>query len=278
MTLNTILSTCARSQADDNYHRASKLLKEMKEGIYNGIMPDVISYNNVLAACRDPVQCFEVLQEIRLNRKFQRFNYIEPSPVTYTNAIKACGVPITLQRTFEPSEENTTPGNDVDVSFNEEIVQKIYNSALSEKKANYFVRSAYLHCIASFGNTRSIEEKLVSYKNDGILVYNALFRSLSVTGIKSIGRYDRSTRAMKIKLYYKHLKESRVLASDLTYRYLGNAIMSVDEGDQLDLVKYILSNSKGKLPEDFLDNCVRIFLEHENEEVGPCLLFYLHCF
>ena len=267
VTLNTVLSTCARSQGDNSYQRAKDLLFDMKEAKYGSISPDVISFNNVLAACHDPIQCLNLIEEMRMSRKFQRFNFIEPSPVTYTNAIKACAVHMRSQRLVEVSKESTHHIELLNTSLNEKIVTKIYEYATSDKKVNYIVRSAYLHCIASFGNTKSIENSLLMYQSDGILGFNALFRSLSVIGIDGSEQYEGVMRATKIKQYYEHFRKLEIEPTDLTFRYLGRAIRTIDGEEQVKLVYVLLNDRKEELPGSFLDTCVRILLKHGDEKV-----------
>jgi len=95
ISINTVLFACAKVE---NSSGAKDLLGKLKSGHYTTldsqnkrvpILPDEISYNAVLAACRDPAEAKGIVKEMRMSRR-NRHGATPPSRITYTHAISAC--------------------------------------------------------------------------------------------------------------------------------------------------------------------------------------------
>lgn len=256
ITINTVLSACARKHTVESYQCAKTLFSNMKDGAYKNIQPDVISYNNLIGSCSSPVDILEIVKEMRLSRKFRRYDFVEPSPVTYTNAIKACSMP------REPSSFAVKNSTDVDLRHN--VIKTLYNWANVDKRSNYFVQSAMLHSMAGLGLSFEIEsfiaQEHISSEN-GLLMFNSLFRSLSYSGDERI--------CEKIKHYYGLMLERSEEPSHLTFRYLRDAIAKIpSNGEQVELINDIICLTDRKLISPvFLDFCIRVFMINKDEEV-----------
>lgn len=61
VVVNTVLLACAKA---GNYAAAKQILNNLKQGLYEGVEPDVISYNTVLSACTDPDEAKELVKEV----------------------------------------------------------------------------------------------------------------------------------------------------------------------------------------------------------------------
>jgi pentatricopeptide repeat protein len=98
VAINTVLFACAKVE---NSKGAKELLEKLKSGYYTTwdsssssnnsvpILPDEISYNAVLSACRDPAEAKAIVREMRNSRR-HRHGATPPSRITYTHAISAC--------------------------------------------------------------------------------------------------------------------------------------------------------------------------------------------
>jgi pentatricopeptide repeat protein len=95
VAINTVLFACAKVE---NSQGAKDLLEKLKSGYYTTydinnnkvpILPDEISYNAVLSACRDPSEAKAIVKEMRMSRR-HRHGAIPPSHITFTHAISAC--------------------------------------------------------------------------------------------------------------------------------------------------------------------------------------------
>jgi pentatricopeptide repeat protein len=96
IAINTVLFACAKVE---NWKGAKELLEKLKSGYYTTwdsrrnssvpILPDEISYNALLSACRDPAEAKAIVREMRNSRR-HRHGATPPSRITYTHAISAC--------------------------------------------------------------------------------------------------------------------------------------------------------------------------------------------
>ena len=271
VSMNTILSACSRAQTDEGYHFAKEILANMKNGTYGDFYPDVISYNNVLSAGRNASECLEIVQELRLSRKYRRYDYIEASPITYTNAIKACAIPWRSQN--QDSANNTSTAME-SLLVNVDVASKLFKMSRIDKQANSFVRSSYLHCIASLGCTKLIEDLFHYFHEDGILVYNALFRSWAIVGPRVDGEIKSQEVAEKILTYFSHMLARGLTPTDMTFRYLGGAIKNMKSKDKFEVIHFILEKEENfQFSRDFLDVAVNILLQNGDEDVRCDFLF-----
>ena len=274
VTINTILSTCARSRAENSYNQAKSILAALHDGKYGDFLPDVISYNNILAACNLPNDCLELVNEMRLSRKSRRFDYVDASPVTYTNAIKACSID---GKTL--AKRNQTQSTPIVATENYEAVKTLYEWSKVDGQCNYFVQSAFIYSMASFGATADIEKLIQSWDEiggDQLLLYNSIFKSLSVKRVV-LDRQHLSDRAKanKIKQYWSSLFTDEVSPSEYTYRYLKRAIDSLEKC-QNETINSVLKtvedhgafNGAIPIPDEFLNFVVRLFLKFGEEEVN----------
>ena len=98
VAINTVLFACAKVE---NSQAAKDLLEKLKSGYYTTwdsnnnkvpILPDEISYNAVLSACRDPSEAKAIVKEMRMSRR-HRHGATPPSHITFTHAISTCRTP-----------------------------------------------------------------------------------------------------------------------------------------------------------------------------------------
>lgn len=92
IALNTAISACAKAQ---NFASALDILRKMKDGEFidsenkQELLPDLISYHNILKFCTDPDIAMNLVKEMRLSRR-NRYGVVSPTSVTYAHAINAC--------------------------------------------------------------------------------------------------------------------------------------------------------------------------------------------
>lgn len=216
VSFNTVLLAYART---GNYVKAKHLLQAMEnesaidvlEKEVKAFLPDVVSYNTVLSACRDSKEAIEILEMMEHSPK------AKPTTVTYTNAISAC-------RRSEPP--------DVKTAMN--LIQKATEHNI---QANVYMYSAAIWTAERHKDWHAASTLLESMKSSQHCSSNAVVYEGVISAHATCGKFHTA-----IELF-QEMKDSDITPSSTVYQKLALAVQNSGENPetQLSALERILS-------------------------------------